>query len=891
MNWLDRLKRMLRRGRLPAEYEREAEFHISERTDDLMAQGMSHREAVLEARRRFGRPSFDGNRSHSSNVRTWLESLFSDIRYAARSLRRSPVFTIVAILSLGLGIGANTAIFSLYNGLVLRALPVQNPGELVQVTFGNGRVHFTNPLWEEFRDQQDVLGAVFTFGDPTFNLADGGQVRNVRGHWVSGDFFRTLGVVPILGRVLASSDDYRGCPAVAAVSYRFWQRELGGAAEAVGSTLMLSGHPFEVVGVAHPAFTGVEVGRATEVYVPICAHPIVYPERNTLDHASNWFIRVIGRLNAGMTMEEASARLEALSSRVFGATVPPLWDSDGQARYREFKFSLRSAANGVSSWRGLYQSALLVLLGVVGVVLLIACGNVANLLLARATKRHHEVSVRKAIGSGRGRLVQLLVAESLLLAFVSACVAVVFAHWASSFLVSMLANGGNLWLDIGLDMRVLCFTMAVASGTGILFGLAPAWRASSATPQSALRTACREIHERKGRFSVGKALVVGQLALSLFLVVGAGLLIGTLATLQSTDMGFNRNGVLLVSVNKRNAGYSDEESRLADRELIERIRALPGVVSASCAKISPIGGTTWNDYAEVDGYEPADRRDALVWFNSASDGFFSTLETPLLAGRDFDSRDALGSVQVAIVNETMARRFFGNPQPLGRHFRITRHGEDVQVYEVIGVVADTKYRNVDEETRPIANFPLAQDADDWQHVDVQIRAAGEPADLISAVTSTIANVHPRLSIRFSTLDDNVTASLARPRILAVLSGFFGGVALLLAMIGLYGTLSYRVASRRNEIGLRLALGAGQVRVLRMVLGEVGRMTSLGIVLGVGCAIAGTRLLASFLFGVEATDPSTLALSAAILATVALAAGTLPAWHAARLDPMETLREE
>jgi predicted permease len=468
---------------------------------------------------------------------------------------------------------------------------------------------------------------------------------------------------------------------------------------------------------------------------------------------------------------------------------------------------------------------------------------------------------------------------------------VVFARWGSTFLVDMLADGGNLWLDIGLDMRVLSYTMAVAAGTGILFGLAPAWRASSAAPQSALRTAGREVSERRGRLSIGKMLVVGQLAMSLFLVVGAGLLIGTLTRLQSTETGFNRNGVLLVSVNKRNVGYSALESRVVDRELLERLRALPGVASASSAKINPISGSAWNNYVDVDGFEPADRRETLVWFNSTSDDFFSTLQTSLLAGRDFDSRDALGSVQVAIVNETMARRFFGNPRPLGRHFRVSPPGEDVQVYELIGVVADTKYNDVDEETRPIAYFPLAQDQEDWGHLEYQIRTAGEPTGLISAVSALIADVHPRISIRFSTLEDAVAASLTRPRILAVLAGFFGGVALLLAMIGLYGTLSYRVASRRNEIGVRLALGAAQARVLGMVLGEVGRLTLLGIVLGVGCAIAGTRLLTSFLFGVEATDPTTLAFSAAVLAGVALAAGALPAWHAARLDPMETLREE
>jgi predicted permease len=330
---------------------------------------------------------------------------------------------------------------------------------------------------------------------------------------------------------------------------------------------------------------------------------------------------------------------------------------------------------------------------------------------------------------------------------------------------------------------------------------------------------------------------------------------------------------------------------VVSEELLERMRALPGVRSASASRLTPIGSSGWNNYVEVDGFSPADRQETLAWFNTVSDAYFATLETPIQAGRDFDSRDVMGGVQVAIINETMARRFFGSPQPLGSQFRVTHPGQDIQTYEVVGVVADTKYESVDEETAPIAYFPFTQERDPWGTLRIQLRTAGEPTALISTVTSSITDVHPRISVRFSTLADDVAASLTRPRILAVLSGFFGGVALLLAMIGLYGTLSYRVSSRRNEIGVRLALGAARVGVLGMVLAEVGRMTLLGVVLGVAGAIASTRLLASFLFGVEATDPATLAISAAALSVVALIAGALPAWHAARLNPMETLREE
>jgi predicted permease len=869
--------------------EREVAFHLAERTDDLMAQGMSRNEAMREARRRFGNPRLPRTRAEGPDVLTWLESIVTDVKYALRSLLRSPGFAIVAVLSLGLGIGANSAVFSLYNALVLRTLPVPDPEELVQLTFGDGRTSFTNPLWEELRDRQDVLSGVFAFSTSNFNLANGGEERNVQGYLVSGDFFRTLGVVPVLGRLLSNGDDYRGCPAAATVSYGFWQREMGGETQAVGSSVSLNGTPFSVVGVVDPSFTGVDVGRAIDVYVPLCALPLV--GRDYLDMRSAWFLRVFGRPGGGLTAQQASARLAALSPTVFGATVPPLWDADGQERYRAYTFAAREAPNGVSSWRGRYRTALLVLLALVGAVLLIACANVANLLLARATRRQHEVAIRRAIGSGRARLVRLLVTESLLLSLLSVMVALVFARWASGLLVGLLSRSQNVWFDLSLDGRVLGFTIVIATATGILFGLAPALRATAVAPQSALRTAGREMADRRGRFSVGKMLVVGQLALSLSLVVGAGLLIGTLTRLTTLETGFNRDGVLLATVVNRNAGYSAEEARIANSQILERIRALPGVQSASAARITPIGGPSWNNIIEVDGYEPLDERDAIVWFNATTDAFFATLQTPLLAGRDFAARDVLGSVPVAVINESLARKFFGEAQPLGRRFRTTAPGENPVAYEVIGVVADTKYQSIDEETSPIAYFALSQSSRDWGTLRYLVRTAGPPTGLISSVANTIVEVHPRITVRFSTLADDVAASLTRPRLLAVLSGFFGAVALLLAMIGLYGTLSYRVTNRRNEIGLRLALGAARGRVLGMVLREVSVLVLLGVVLGVGVALASTRLLSSFLFGLTATEPSTLVASAVVLATVALVAGAVPAWRATRVDPMVALREE
>jgi predicted permease len=483
------------------------------------------------------------------------------------------------------------------------------------------------------------------------------------------------------------------------------------------------------------------------------------------------------------------------------------------------------------------------------------------------------------------------VTESLLLALSSTIVAVVFALWASSFLVAMLSAGSNLWLDLSLDLTVLGFAVAIATLTGVLFGLVPAWQASRVAPQAAMRTAGRSTTTGSRRFATGKVLVIGQLALSLNLVVGAGLLLATLTRLLTVDTGFNRSGLLVASVNVGNAGYSPEEYHLVHEELLRRMRSIPGVRSASAAQIIPFGGSSMNNHVEVDGFSPAMRDETLVWYNFASDAFFATLETPLLAGRDFDSRDAQGQTPVAVINETMARRFFSESQPLGRHFRMKAGSADMVPYEVIGVVADTKHSAIEEVARPRAYFPLRQRPFNSSSLFFQLRTDGTPTSLIAAVTEELRDEHPRISVRFDTLEEQVAASLMRPKLLAVLSGFFGAVALLLAMIGLYGTLAYQVTSRRNEIGVRLALGAARSRLLGLVFGEVGRMVLLGLVLGVALTFATTRFLASLLFGVTAMDPKILALSAVVLALVAVAAGALPAWKAARLDPMRVLREE
>jgi predicted permease len=856
-----------------------------------MAGGMGEAEARRQARLRLGGAGVQKERTRERDVLPWLESLAADVRYALRSLRANPGFTLVAVLSLGLGIGANTAIFSLVDAVMLRPLPVSRPEELVQVTMGPGDETFTNPVWEELRDRQDVFSGAFAYGDRRFDLAGGGEVRAVDGAWVSGGFFNTLGVSPAAGRVTGPADDFRGCPAVAVIGHGFWQSEYGGAAGAVGRTVSLDGHPFEIVGVAAPGFTGVEVGKAAQVYAPLCAKVVVDGADRGLDHRSYWFLHVVGRLREGTTAEAARARLAALAPAVFGATVPPDWDAEGKREYLKNTLDVVPAANGQSALRSRYSEALLALMMVVGTVLLIACANVANLLLARAAARRREVAVRLAIGAGRGRLVRQLLTESLLLALLGGVVGLVFASWAGGLLVRLLSTRSNaVRLDLSVDARLLAFTLAVSTATAVLFGLAPAWRATRVDPHAAMQATGRSVAEGHSRLTLGRALVVGQIALSLVLVLGAGLLLGTFRRLATLDPGFRSDGVLLAAVDLRNARLPDERLVGVKREILETVRAVPGVRSSSASALTPVSGSGWNGRVVVDGYVPAGQYDDLVFLNAVSDGFFATLGTPLLAGRDFDRGDAAGAEPVAVVNEAMARKFFGGASPVGRRITWEDGPQSEKPLLVVGVVGNTKYGNLREETQPQMFLPLEQD-EGGPTLNLELRTPGPPASLVPAVTAAVVGIAPGISLRYATLREQVDASLTQERLLASLSGFFGGLALLLAAVGLYGTMAYSVARRRGEIGIRIALGAARARVVRLVMGDVGRMVLAGVAIGALAAALVVRRVAPFLFGLAPSDPATWALSALTLAVAAVAAGALPAWRAARVDPMDSLREE
>jgi predicted permease len=821
-----------------------------------------------------------------------FDDVLQDVRYALRALCSSPGFSAIAILSLALGIGANTAIFSLINAVILKTLPVSHPEQLVQLVMKteNGTT-FTNPIWEQVRDRQDVFSGAFAYSPIQLNLAGGGEVRNASASWVSGDFFSTLGVQPLLGRTFTAADDKRGCPAIAVLSHDFWQREYGGAADVFERRLTLSSHPVRIVGVAPPGFNGIQVGEAVEIYLPLCAEGTLVRENSALDKRANWWLWVFARLKPGIGEQQALARMNMLAPQLFAATMPAGYPPEAQKFHLDRRFKLLPGAAGYSSIRRDYTAALYALMAAVGVVLLIACANVANLLISRASARRKEIAIRMAIGAGRARLIRQLLTESLLLSSMGAVLGVLFAEWASRMLVRFLdTSNSTVVLDLSIDLRVLAFTMGVAVATGILFGLAPAWQGTHVDPHSAMKATARGVVESHARFGLGKMLVTVQVALSLVLLVGAGLMLKTFAKLATLDTGFDKNQVLLIRVDPRYAGMPLDRRLPLYQELQQRLGAIPGVRSASFADITPVSGSFSNQIVHVEGYVPKSRKDMVVWTNSISPGFFVTMETPLIAGRDFNEHDTLHAPLVAVINESMASKFFGSPlSAVGKTFR-NGWNEISGPIQIIGVVKDTKYTSLRAEGEAIAYYPLSQ-LPPMRWANFVLRANGPAASLIPSVKAAVDEVNHDITLQFRTLALQVDESLGRERLLATISGFFGALALGLAVIGLYGVMSYNVARRRNEIGIRMALGAEQARVLGMVLGEVAILIVAGLVLGLAVAVSSTRLLASFLYRLEPNDPTTLVTACVVLAVSAVVAGLLPARRAANLDPMTALREE
>ena len=836
----------------------------------------------------------------------FFAGVLQDLRYGLRVLRFNPGFTAIVVLSLALGTGANTAIFQLIDSLRLRTLPVSNPQQLAAVrildtSWRHGRVHgrypdITNAQWEQIRDHQRVFSSMLAWAtgatEGGFNLAPSGEARYASGIWVSGDFFKTLEVRALRGRTLTAEDDRRGCgspPAV--ISYAFWQLEYGGSPDVVGRMISLDGASFEIVGITPPGFTGIDVGRQFDVAVPLCSEALMHGESALMDLRNGYWLAAVGRLKPGVTIEQANAEMAGLSTGILEATVPPQYDAEAQKHYLQYKFGAFPAATGFSDLRRSYETPLWTLLAIAGLVLLIACANIGNLLLARASAREREITVRLSLGASRERLVRQLFLESLLLGSAGAALGAVLAQWISRFLVAFIGTSApDIFVDFRADWRVLAFTIAIALLTTVLFGMAPAFRATGVTPAAALKSAGRNLAGGRERFSLRRGLVVSQVAFSLVLLVGAMLFVRSLKNILSVDAGFQTAGILEADLDFGQLKIPAPQRQTYKLNLIDRLRALPGVEGVADASVVPLSGFGWSNNVILAG--ATKRADVNSQFTQVSPDFFSTMEMPIMAGRAFNERDTADSPKVAVVNQSFVKKILNGANPIGAHFQIEEEvGRARPMYEIVGLVRDTKYYDLRDEFAPEVYVTTAQDAQPDEGAQLLVRSSLPAGTLTQELKSALADASPEIGTEFHVMLTGIQNSLLRERLMAALSGFFGALATLLAMMGLFGVMSHSVARRTGEIGLRIALGAQRRNILGMVLGEAGAMLAIGLFIGVALALAVGKTATAMLFNIKPYDPLTISLSAIALAAVAILSSYLPAHRAARLDPMAALRDE
>jgi len=886
----------LHRSDMEREMSDELQFHLAARATDLVERrGVSSEEAMRIARLEFGSVEKYKEEARQSLGLKLVDETGGDLRYAFRSLAKNKTFTLAAVGTLALGIGANTAIFSLMDALLVRQLPVERPEELVllrgQEPGQDPSGGFTNALWEAFRDQQDAFSGVFAWSTAPqpFELVENGVVQNVDGFMVSGNYFTTLGVTAAAGRVIADADDHRGCPPVAVLSYGFWQTHFGGTDDALGRTITLNRQPFQVIGVSPPRFYGVEVGKKFDVAVPVCTSALF--DKRYLDSRGRWWLSIGGRTKPGMTPDQLKSRLEVLSPIVMSAGGQGV----NPARDKQTRLVTASAATGSSRLRRTFGEPLRMLMAGVALVLLVGCANIASLMLARATTRAKEMAIRTALGASRNRLVRQLLTESVLLSCLGAVLGLLFARWGSGLLVQNLATGrSSVFIDVSLDGRILGFTAGVAVLTGILVGLVPAVRATSVSLIAAMKSRQMAGSEPRSRFHAGKWIVAGQVALSLVLLIGGGLLLHTFVKLLTLDAGFDRSNVLVVTARAPwfaadTVKMAPEERAATYDEIGRRLGAIPGVISVARSFTTPIGSDNYLTGISADVPNAPTGKQAVASFNFVTPGYFTTLRTPLLAGRDFDERDAKTAAPVAIVNESVARRFFPGVNALGRSFRV-RAGQPALV-EIVGIVTDSKYGSLREVTPPTVFLPAAQAPPSGEAAEFVVRTSTPPSALIPTIQRAMVDVNREFPLKFHTLAEQVADNLVQERLLATLSAFFGALALLLAMIGLYGVLNYLVTNRQTEFGIRMALGADRASILRLVMRDVALIVAGGVASGLAVAHASVKLLQGMLFELEPRDPLTMVTAVCLLSAMALLAGYLPARRATRLDPMIALRSE
>ncbi len=905
------------RRRREEDLREELQFHLEEESERLQEDGLSETDSQWAARRELGNLGLVAESTRAAWGWTLVAQFAQDLRYALRTMRTNRLFSALAVVSLALGIGANAAIYSFMDALLMRRLPVADPQRLVMMNWnakvtnrddfvmhsghgpgwGDARSGETSgmfpcPAFELFRKNDALFSSVFAYFFQSglakrLNLSVQGQADLASVQYVSGDYFRGLGVPPAAGRLIFPDDDKVGAPAVAVASYALSQRRFGGVAKATGQSVLIDNRPCTVVGVAPPRFFGVDPGTAPDLYIPMHANPRIAPDMYF--DGNDYWIEVMARLRPGVSREQAQAVLAPQFQRWVKTTA-----HNDKERGHLPVLVVTEGARGLGGLRREYSKPLYVLLTLVGLILAIACANVANLLLARAAARRREMALRLSVGASRFRVVRQLLTESVLLASIGGALGVGVALVGIRFLTLLLAGGQtNVRLHAELNWRVLGAAAALSTLTGVLFGLAPALQATRVDLVAALKEA--RAGRTAGRRSLwgaglGRALVVGQIAMSLLILVAAGLFVRTLSNLQSVPLGFNRESVLLFHLDALKAGRKGAEITAFYADLRTRFSQIPGVRSASLSS-EPLANAGWG----LSLYLPGGREDPLNRVMSVGPEFFATMQVPVLAGRDIDERDGPGAPPVAVINERFARTNFGARNPLGQHVIIGK-GDNGKIVardmQIVGVTRDTVYGGLKEKIPPVVYFPYDQGYPLPDEMVFELRTAGDPVAYVNAVREIVRQADPRLPLsEVRTQAAEIDQSIAEEIALARLSTVFALLALAIACVGLYGTVAYNVARRTGEIGIRMALGAERGRLVWMILGEVLMLLAVGIAVSVPAALGTSKLVQSFLFGMQANDPRALTVAVGTLVAAALLAGYLPARRAARVDPMVALREE
>lgn len=837
-----------------------------------------------------------------------METLFKDLRYGLRGLIKRKGFAAIAVLTLALGIGANTAIFTLVNAVMLKSLPIQKPEELVffSDTTGEGTSFENDPRtgkwrrfsfasYEYFRDHnqsfQDI--AAVRNGESRLSVrqpdAQQGAAVQAQGHLVSGNYFSLLGVRALRGRVITPEDDQASAQPAAVISHRYWERELNSDPAAVGRNVIINGTNFTVVGITPPEFFGERVRRPPDFWLPLSFQPQIELRESYLTDKDVYWLMILGRLKAGVSLDQAQASVNLTLRQHVTELLGSQLTEEQQKAVQNTNATLVEGQGGISGLRAFYSKPLHMLMAIVGMVLLIACANVGSLLLSRAASRKAEISLRMALGATRRRIVRQLLTESMLLAAIGGLVGVLLAQWGVFVLVGLVAKTSPL--DTRPDGGVLAFTLGVSVLAGLLFGLVPALQASRTDLAGAMKAKTRT----RGlfRLSLSSLMVVMQVGLSMVLLTGAGLFARSLIKLQNEEVGFDRNNVLLLNIEPRLAGYKTNQLAGLYQQVIERLSSLPQVQRVSLASYSPMSGTNRQSSIVVTGYTPQPGENMVVQELLTGPNYAETLGVPLLRGREINLRDTASAPRVAVVNAAFAERFFQNQNPIGRKFTFDDDTDGGAFAEIVGVVADIKTEDAREKPTPTIYRPILQIQEEGAYVAaIHIRTLGDPTPLTPQVRQMINQIDDKLPIHsVTTLSNQLHENLKQERLIAQLVSFFGALALILACIGLYGVMAHGVVRRTNEIGIRMALGARGGNIAWMILRETLFLVLAGLVIGVPAALLGARLISTQLFGLSASDPLTLVGAAAILTLVAMLAGFVPARRAARVNPLNALRYE